>query len=129
MLIARVVGLGVSLGVMWGCAPVGKSSPIEVPADPLKATGTLDGARRVSKTFGWHSGGTLAVTAADGTVYSLQVPETALTDDTTLTITPYASLTTPLGERSYGVQLEPEGLFPTSFLELSITPRGPDLGD
>lgn len=122
---SRIAGLSGVVVLGWmlcACETAGGGAPIEVPTDPLTATGTLDPSRAGSKQFGWHAGGVLSVTNAEGVVFSLRVPDTALTEETTITMTPYATLTTPLGESSYGVQFEPEGLFPTSFLELTITP-------
>jgi hypothetical protein len=96
---------------------------ITVPRDPLKATGTLDTARAATGSFGWDAGGTLTVTAANGAVFTLDVPATSLTEQTVITMTPYATLDTGLGEESFGVKLEPEGLqATTTFMTLTVTP-------
>ncbi len=103
--------------------PIDAGEPIAIPSDPLKATGTLDTARAVKGTFGWDAGGALTATAADGTVFTLTVPGTALTEATEITMTPYATLSTGLGESSHGVKLEPAGLqATTTFMDLVITP-------
>ena len=97
--------------------------PLVIPPNPLTATGTLDTARAVKGTFGWDAGGALTVTAADGTVFTLTVPGTSLTEPTAITMTPYSALNTGLGESSFGVKLEPAGLqTTTTFMELAITP-------
>ena len=67
------------------------------------------------------SGGTLQTTGADGTVYTLTVPPDALTQDTTISMTPLtgASGLDLAGGRLLGVQFAPEGL---SFLhEVSLS--------
>lgn len=103
--------------------PIDAGEPIVIPSDPLKATGTLDTARAVKGTFGWDAGGALTATAADGTVFTLTVPGTALTEATEITMTPYSTLSTGLGESSHGVKLEPAGLqATTTFMDLVITP-------
>lgn len=104
-------------------SPIDAGEPIVIPTDQLTATGTLDTARAVKGNFGWDAGGALTATAADGTVFTLTVPPTALTEATAITMTPYTTLNTGLGESSYGVKLEPAGLqTTTTFMELAITP-------
>ena len=97
--------------------------PIVLPSDPLKGTGTLDSPRAVKGNFGWDAGGSLTATAADGTVFTLTVPSASLTEATAITMTPYATLNTGLGESSVGVKLEPAGLqTTTTMMVLAITP-------
>ncbi len=106
-----------------GVSPIDAGEPIVLPSDPLSANGTLDSARAVKGNFGWDAGGSLTATAADGTVFTLTVPSTSLTDATAITMTPYATLNTGLGESSVGVKLEPAGLqTTTTMMVLAIRP-------
>ncbi len=70
-------------------------------------------------------GGSLTVTGEDGTLYTLNIPNDALLVDTTITMTPVATLTgLPFGSAdSLAVQLEPEGLTFNNFVTLTITPK------
>jgi hypothetical protein len=86
-----------------------------------------DVARAASKTFPLD-GGTLTATAADGTVYSLTIPQGALLAETAITMTPIVSISSgdlPAGSL-LGVDLQPSGLRLYQFAELSIAP--PQLG-
>ncbi len=109
-----------------GVRVIDAGAPIVPPSDPLFGSGTLDTARAVSGQFAWDAGGQLTATAADGTVFTLNVPALALVDQTpvTITMTPYATVNPGLGaESQYAVKLEPEGLQTTmQVMELSITP-------
>src|SRR5687768_10187741 len=66
-------------------------------------------------------GATLSSTGPDGTVYTLKVPDGALTTETTVTMTPWKSATGTgiAGGRPFGVRLTPSG---TEFL-LPVTLR------
>ncbi len=68
------------------------------------------------------SGGTISATAVDGTRYTLTVPEHALAAETTITITPLASIQgfPAKSGASAAVQLEPDGLAFSIPAELEI---------
>src|SRR5438105_12327121 len=71
----------------------------------------LDTARGSSAVIG-NAGGTLTATAANGTLFTLTIPQNALANDETITMTPVAQ-TTKLpfsGGMAAAVQLEPRGL-------------------
>ena len=69
-------------------------------------------------------GGTISAAAADGTLYMLEIPADALLEETLIGLTPVTSISgIPFGsERTYAVQLSPEGLFFQNFAILTITP-------
>jgi hypothetical protein len=71
----------------------------------------LDESRAASNVIP-ASGGTLSATAADGTVFTLTVPDGALLSDETITMTPVAAIDRlPLsGGLAAAVSLSPEGL-------------------
>lgn len=95
---------------------------LRVDPNPLAANITLDTAKAVSKKL-FLEGGTLETKGSDGVTYTLTIPSDALQFPTTITMTPLANLTgVPLGEKSYGVQLSPDGLEFLNFASLKITP-------
>jgi hypothetical protein len=115
------------------------SSPGEPPdQDPLfpmspnprDITVTLQADRAASARI-TTAGGAVSATAADGTVYTLTLPADALAFDTTITITPIATLSglDAEGGRFIGVRLEPADLqlFEPASLRLA-PPEGPDVG-
>ena len=69
-------------------------------------------------------GGVISATAADGTLYKLEIPADALLKETLIGLTPVTSISSmPFGsEQTYAVQLSPEGLFLQNFAILTITP-------
>ena len=69
-------------------------------------------------------GGELSATGADGTVYTLTIPDKALVGDTEIGMTPVASVTgLPTGgDVTFAVQLAPDGLHLDDFATLTITP-------
>jgi hypothetical protein len=94
------------------------------PADPLNVTVTLDESSTASGLIS-SNGGSLSLTAADGSVYNLEIPAKALDADTLITMTAVKSITgAPLdsGAPVSAVQLEPSGLFFNEMLTLTITP-------
>ncbi|AFZ69731.1 hypothetical protein [Deinococcus peraridilitoris] len=92
---------------------------------PLNVTVTLDATKAVKQTIPIQ-GGTLSVTAQDGTVYTLTIPNNALVADTEITMTPITSVTgAPVqGGKVYGVNLQPAGLRLYHPAVLSIAPPG-----
>ncbi len=103
-------------------APPPSVYDLNVDPHPLAATISLDTARAVSADFPVE-GGTLTATDADGVRYTLTVPANALTLPVRITMTPLASVKgLPFGERSYGVQLGPDGQQFLNFVTLSVKP-------
>lgn len=108
------------------CGPSASSGPqlypLTVDANPLTVTPTLDSARAVTVDVP-RSGGSVTATGADGTVYTLTLPEAALLEDVTVTMTPVTKLDgLPLGDGAFGVQLEPEGQRFADLVTLTIAP-------
>lgn len=120
--------------VLAACQPVGnlfgggKSKQyayvFEANTDPINVAVSLDNAQSSSALI-TTQGGSLSVTGKDGTQYTLNIPNDALLVDTTITMTPVATLTgLPFGSAdSLAVQLEPEGLTFNNFVTLTITPK------
>lgn len=100
---------------------------IPLHANPANATVTVQGAHAVTATMPL-TGGTMVATGSDGTVYTLSIPADALIAETTITMTPIASLAAPgvSGGRPAGVQLEPEELRLLAAATLLVAPpEGP----
>jgi hypothetical protein len=95
----------------------------ETTNEPLVITTVPDIARQVQALIPLQ-GGSLTVSGADGTRYTLEIPPDALTTETLISMTPLASLEgIPFGSSEVmAVQLEPEGAFFNNFLTLTITP-------
>jgi len=94
------------------------------PADPLNVTVTLDESSTASAMIS-SNGGSLSLTAADGSVYTLEIPAKALDADTLITMTAVKSMDgAPLdnGAPVSAVQLEPSGQFFNEMLTLTISP-------
>ena len=92
------------------------------PADPASAVVALDESRAVESVVPIE-GGTMRATGADGTQYALEIPGDALLSETKIRLIPAAVSGLPFGgEKTYAVQLEPEGLFFNNFATLTITP-------
>jgi hypothetical protein len=91
--------------------------------NPINTTVTLETATMAEALIS-TAGGTLSVKGKDGTNFTLEIPADALLVDTTIRMTPVASLSgLPFGSPdSLAVQLEPEGLFLNNFATLTITP-------
>jgi hypothetical protein len=112
-----------SLGVGGGGgAPPELQYIFQVSDNPISVSPTLD-SQRVAEAVIPVSGGTLSVTAADGTVFRLDVPASALAIDTLVRMIPVSGLEgMPFGSDPLAVQLEPEGLQFYEFATLTITP-------
>jgi hypothetical protein len=93
------------------------------PPHPLNVRASLDITHAVSSTLPLQ-GGMLSAIAADGTRYTLIVPETALLVTQTVTMTPLSGMTglPPEGQWVAGVQLAPDGLRLYDVATLIITP-------
>jgi hypothetical protein len=92
-------------------------------SEPLNVTVKLDDKSTASSTI-TPAGGSLSLTAKDGTVFTLDVPAKALEADTLITMTAVKSLTgAPLDDGTLAaVQLEPSGLIFSEVLTLTIVP-------
>jgi len=93
------------------------------PAEPLNVTVQLDELYTVSGPISVN-GGSMVLTGADGTLFTLDVPAKALDVDTVITMTAVKNITgAPLGSDAvFAVQLEPSGLFFNEFVTLTVTP-------
>jgi hypothetical protein len=96
---------------------------------PLSVTPTLDTSRQVSATMS-EAGGTLSVTAANGTAFTLTIPTDALVGEEEITMTPVAAIpdlpfSKGLGAGGGAVQLGPEGLLLVKSATLIIQPTSP----
>jgi hypothetical protein len=94
------------------------------PPNPVAVTATPDAARSATMLMSATAGGTLEVTAANGTTLQLVILPGALADDTQITMTPLSSLTgLPFDATLVGaVQLGPEGLTLLKPAQLTIVP-------
>lgn len=107
----------VAAGLLTACggpAPGGGGGPRDTvpipPPMPLDVAVDEDEERSATAKVP-IGGGSLSVTGADGAVYTLTVPAGALLEDTTITMTPLASVAgAPLAGVPHGVALEPNGL-------------------
>ena len=95
-------------------------SPTEPPID---LTVTPEASNTVTALIP-IAGGEMSATGADGTVYTLTIPDDALLTDTEISMTPVASVKgLPTGgDVTYAVQLGPDGLHLADFATLTITP-------
>lgn len=93
------------------------------PGKPLNVTVQLDKKQTTSKLVS-RGGGSVSLTAADGSKFTLDVPADALAADTTITMTAVERIDgAPLAEGPLAaVQLEPSGLFFKEIATLTIVP-------
>jgi hypothetical protein len=93
------------------------------PGKPLNISVKLDKKQTASKLVP-RTGGSVSLSAADGSKFTLDVPADALDADTTITMTAVKSIDgAPLGEGApTAVQLEPSGLFFKEMATLTIVP-------
>ena len=98
----------------------------KAPTNPIHLDLKLDQGSS-SKAIIGPKGGQVSATGADGTVFTLDIPEKALTGATTITLIPITSVSGgPFdGKTTYAVQLEPEGLYLYYDAILTITPAKP----
>ncbi len=90
--------------------------------EPVNIDVTLDNSHAVSQVIP-ITGGSLTTTGADGTTYTLDIPDDALIYETEITMTPAEFSGLPAGlEPGPGVQLESEGLSLFNFATLTIIP-------
>lgn len=90
--------------------------------NPVNVSVTLNEARAAEALIP-IAGGSLSVTGADGTIFTLTIPPDALLADTTIRMLPVATMDgLPFGSQPLAVQLYPEGLFFNNYVTLAITP-------
>ncbi len=123
------VAVSSSLDVPASSSQVPESTDLsfifEIPTDPIEVAVVLDASKTVEVVVPVE-GGTITATGADGTVYTLDIPSDALLTETTVGLTPIASISgMPFGNDSYAVQMSPEGLFFYDSAILTITPAEP----
>lgn len=90
---------------------------------PIDLTVTPEAGNTVSATIP-ATGGEMTATGADGTVYTLTIPDDALLVDTEISMTPVATVQglPTSGEQTHAVQLGPDGLQLEDFATLTIAP-------
>ena len=93
------------------------------PGKPLNVTVQLD-KKQTATSLVARTGGSVSLTAADGSKFTLEVPAGALAADTTITMTAVKSITgAPLGDGApTAVQLEPSGLSLKEMATLTVVP-------
>ena len=94
---------------------------------PASLTFELDSDASAQGTVTLADGGTLSVTAADGTTFELVVPAMAVAEDTQIRMTPLTDVRGVTTEEGivHAVQLEPEGQVFFDVARLTITPATP----
>jgi hypothetical protein len=101
----------------------GPAIDFSTPGKPLNVTVQLDKKQTTSKLVP-RAGGSVSLTSADGSKFTLDVPADALAVDTTITMTAVKSIVgAPLAEGPMAaVQLAPSGLFFKEIVTLTIVP-------
>lgn len=98
------------------------AAAFEGPANPLAAVPELDSSHASSAVIS-GSGGTIEATGADGTHYTLSIPEGALVLEHEITLTPVRAVPDlPFDGLGGAVALEPAGLRFYEFAMLTIEP-------
>ena len=93
------------------------------PGNPVNVTVVLDKKQTASEKISTN-GGTVSLTSADGSKFTLEVPPGALDTETTITMTAVKSMDgAPLDSKTpTAVQLEPSGLFFNELVTLTVVP-------
>ncbi|MGH2945058.1 MAG: CARDB domain-containing protein [Solirubrobacteraceae bacterium] len=113
-----------------GGGPTGPTGPtgtfLRAP-NPIDVDPVPDTSRATTQTM-YQWGGTMSVTGADGTQYTLTLPADALLGQQEITMTPISSIARlPLSQGLVGaVELEPHGLQLSKPATLTIDPPGDD---
>jgi hypothetical protein len=113
-----------SLGASPGAYPFPDPAAVFSPTQPpIDLTVTPEAGNTVTALIP-AAGGELKATGADRTVYTLTIPDNALTADTEISMTPVATVKgLPTGgDATFAVQLAPDGLHLDDFATLTITP-------
>lgn len=105
--------------------PPGMTTPqgiFNAPANPTRVVPAPDTARAVTVLVP-KTGGSVSATGADGSTFTLKVPNRALAEDTEITLTPLSSIGgLPFESLVAGVQVEPDGLELDALATLEVTP-------
>jgi hypothetical protein len=105
------------------CLASKRKLKVAKPRAAAKVTPHLADANAVSQLVGADAGGTLNATGPDGSTYRLDIPAGALPSDTTIKMTPVASIGgLPFTSAAAGVDLQPEGLVLLKTARLTVTP-------
>jgi hypothetical protein len=105
------------------CLASKRKLKVAKPRPAAKVTPHLADANAVSQLVGADAGGTLNATGPDGSTYKLEIPAGALPSDTTIKMTPVASVGgLPFTSAAAGVDLQPEGLVLLKTARLTVTP-------
>ena len=105
------------------CLASKRKLKVAKPRAAAKVTPHLADANAVSQLVGADAGGTLNATGPDGSTYKLEIPAGALPSDTTIKMTPVASIGgLPFTSAAAGVDLQPEGLALLRTARLTVTP-------
>ena len=107
--------------------PTGPSGTFLRAPNPIDVDPVPDIARATTQTI-YQTGGSMSVTGADGTQYTLTLPADALLGQQDITMTPISSIAKlPLSQGLVGaVELEPHGLQLSKPATLTIDPAGDD---
>jgi hypothetical protein len=100
-------------------------NPFDDPPSPLTVELVRDEGSAKTQAIALE-GGTIQATGKDGTVYTLVIPEDALLEATSITMTPLAEIQgfEVEGAQMYGVDLQPDGLQFYQPITLTISPPG-----
>jgi hypothetical protein len=124
-LILLVVSIGCTSFMPAKTSDSGKVPTIDFnsPGTPLDVQVTLDKKQTASGKVS-TDGGSLSLTSADGSKFTLDIPAKALDIETTITMTAVKNLDgSPLDKNTpTAVQLEPSGLFFSEMVTLTIVP-------
>lgn len=112
---------GKDQAIKTGKAPV---IDFTTPGKPLNVTVHLGDKKQAASGKVSPAGGSVSLTSADGSKFTLDVPANALETETTITMTAVKSIDgAPLDNNTpTAVQLEPSGLFFKEFATLTIVP-------
>jgi hypothetical protein len=128
LVIIASVFIGLSIGCKWLSnvkTGTSKAQAIDftTPGKSLDVKVELDKNQSASRKIS-PSGGSVSLTAADGSKFMLEVPPNALDRETEIMMTAVKSLNgAPLDKNTpTAVQLEPSGLFFNEFVTLTIVP-------
>jgi hypothetical protein len=127
--ISAALAAGVIASACMGGSPAGSggtaggANATLLTPHPKSVSVTLDSTRATTKVIP-VTGGTLTATAADGSVFTLTIPDRALGGDEKVTMTPLSAVNgLPFsGGLVAGVQLEPDGLELFRMATLTIKP-------
>lgn len=127
--VATAAGVGTSTSEFTLLLPAGSPGappqPPTAPSPPLNVGITLDQGNAI--TFLVSSAGATLTEHDNGTTYSFAIPQGAVPDGTSITMTPIASISGAPASATFagGVKLEPSGLQLAQPAILTVTPAHP----